>query len=716
MHRNRTRIRAAAALMTMVTGAAVLPGGGAAVAQPPLPGGGAAVAQPPRPDGGAAVLQTVPLAGPAARSARPATDPFSLIGVTWADPRAAVAGVVQVRTRSIGTGRWSGWQTLEADGGAPGDARGSTDPLWVGPSDGVEARVTGTARLLPAGLRVDLINPDAAAARPGATGSGTVAPRSATGSGTVAPRSATGPGTVAPRSATGAAGSGAVAAGRAVALPARPVPRMVTRAGWGANEGMVRGVPEYTGAIEAFFVHHTASGNGYSCAQSAGIVRGIQAYQVRSRGWDDIGYNFLVDRCGTIFEGRAGGVGRSVLGAHTLGFNANASSIAVIGTYGGTGVPASVRTAIAAVAAYKLGAYGNAPDGRVVLTSGGGNRYPLGARAVFDRIAGHRDAGRTDCPGDALYGQLPAIRAIAGAAPAGLRFARMGGAVRRGPLLYTKGLIRPLWDVATPSALINRFEVWVDGELTAATPGMHRTAAVRLAPGGHTVTVRALHLSGRATTVTSRIVSDASAPVFSAGPEVSLRPGSLSGSVPIRLDWAVADVNGLSAVGLVEPVTVALGTTARSRNGTVRPGVPTTFTVRAADRAGNAVDASVTRTPVVLSEAASVRIGSWRRLSNRGYLGGAALGAAAEGASATWTFRGRSAALVFSRGPGAGRVRVVVDGAGPALVDLHAATAAPRQAVWTRSWSGSDRHTVRVEVEGTPSRPGVVIDGLVHLE
>ena len=425
---------------------------------------------------------------------------------------------------------------------------------------------------------------------------------------------------------------------------------MVTRGGWRANESIVRDTPEYTGPVQVFFVHHTATGNDYSCAQSASIVRGIQAYQVRSRGWDDIGYNFLIDKCGTIFEGRGGGVGRSVLGAHTLGFNTDASAIAVIGTYGSRGVSSTVRTAIAAVAAYKLGAYGNVPNGRVVLTSGGSDRFSKGRKVVLNRISGHRDTGRTDCPGNALYAQLPSIRAIAGAAPSGLRFLRVRGAQRYGALLFSKGLAKPLWNVRTPSGLINRFEVWVDGVLQVAAPGSNRTTPLRLTPGGHTVTVRALHLSGRSTTSTVKVVSDPNAPVFTSSPEVMLRTGSLNGTVPIRLNWAASDVNGLSAVGLVRPTTVNLGMTGRGRNGTVAPAVPTAFMLRAVDRAGNVVNASVTRTPMVVSEYAAQRTGTWRRLSNRAYLGGVALGGTAAGASASWTFTGRSAALAVGRG------------------------------------------------------------------
>ncbi|MFF5294254.1 N-acetylmuramoyl-L-alanine amidase [Paractinoplanes globisporus] len=650
MRRNRTK-RHIAMLLTTIIAASGLPGERPALA-----------AENP-------ALQTIALAG--ADGAKQATRPFSLLGISWADPEKPAEGTFRVRTRRMGSTRWTPWQTLEADA----DSGGSTDPLWVGPSDAVEARIDGGGT--QPGLRLNLINPDTP----------TTLSRRTPGSRT-----------------------------EETALPTRPVPRMVTRAGWGANESIVRAAPEYTGPVQVFFVHHTATGNDYSCADSAAIVRGIQAYQVRTKGWDDIGYNFLVDKCGTIFEGRGGGVGRNVLGAHTLGFNTDASAIAVIGTYDSVGVSPAVRTAIATVAAYKLGAAGNPPNGRVVYTSGGSNLYPVGEKATLYRISGHRDAGRTDCPGDALYRQLPQIRAIAGAAPAGLRLLHVTGAIQYGPLLYTRGLIRPLWNVATPSALIARFEVWVDGRLTLAAPGTHRTAALRLSPGGHTVAVRALHLSGRTSMVTTRVVSDPNAPTFTAGPDVALRPGPLDGSVPIRLGWRASDVNGLSAVSLLRPTAVNLGITARSRNGTIRPAVPTTFTVRAADRAGNAVSASVTRTPVVLSEAVARRTGSWRTLRDPAYLGGVALGSTAGGSAATWTFTGRSAALAVGRGAFSGRVRIFVDGDDAGVVDLGSPHTVYRQAVWSRYWSGSAQHTIRVRVEGTPGRPGVILDGLVYLK
>lgn len=406
------------------------------------------------------------------------TRPFSLVGATWADPQQLLAGTVEVRTRSVAGGRWTDWQALDSDGRSPAEpgsldsgGRGRTDPLWVGTSDAVEARVAsigGPARALPDGLRLDLINADenAPAERPGAL----------------------------------------------LAVPSRPTPRMVTRSGWGANENIVRELPEYSTDVQVVFVHHTGGTNGYSCRQSARIVRAIQGYHVFSNDWNDIGYNFLVDKCGNLFEGRKGGVNRAVLGAHTLGFNSRSSAIAVIGNYSTSTVPPAVRNVIAQIAAYKLGAYGSLATGRTNLVSSGGDRYPEGRLVTLMRVSGHRDAGRTACPGTALYGQLASFRAIGGAGPARLRLLAMTGARLVGTRYYTRGVISLLWTTTTPSALLDRFDVYVDGRLTASATNSHRRATVRVPAGRHTVTVRAIHLSGRSASLNRSVVSTGTAP------------------------------------------------------------------------------------------------------------------------------------------------------------------------------------------------------------
>jgi uncharacterized protein with LGFP repeats len=162
------------------------------------------------------------------------------------------------------------------------------------------------------------------------------------------------------------------------------------------------------------FVHHTAGTNDYTCSQSASVVRGVFLYHVQSNGWNDIGYHFLVDKCGTVFEGRAGGIDKPVLGAHTYGFNTGTSSVSVLGDYSTATTNAAVRESVAKVAAWKLGLYGLDPTGTVVLTAGADNgKYQAGQKVTLNRISGHRDGYPTECPGQRLYDDLPEIRALA---------------------------------------------------------------------------------------------------------------------------------------------------------------------------------------------------------------------------------------------------------------------------------------------------------------
>lgn len=194
---------------------------------------------------------------------------------------------------------------------------------------------------------------------------------------------------------------------------AGPRPRIVTRAGWGADESIRESGFVYTKSVKAAFVHHTASGNTYSCAQSASVIRGIYRYHVVSSGWRDIGYNFLVDKCGTIYEGRAGGVAKPVRGAHTLGFNTNSMGIAVLGTFGKTAPSSAAVDAVARITAWKLGLYGANPKGTATLVSAGGNLFKKGSKVKLKAVSGHRDGYNTECPGDKLYARLGTIRSTA---------------------------------------------------------------------------------------------------------------------------------------------------------------------------------------------------------------------------------------------------------------------------------------------------------------
>jgi hypothetical protein len=373
---------------------------------------------------------------------------FSLVGVVWDNPDTELQGRVQVRTRAKGTARWSGWQDVETHNHehaadpdtaerASGRVRGSTAPLWVGDSDGVEVRVRAETQgrttapgvqLLPDGLRLELVDPGTGTLE-GAAGPNAVHAADPPPVGTPAdvPRL----GALTAESAAASAVNADLAPLGATVIPALtrketverlanaapgvkpyigPRPRIVTRAGWGADEKLRERDFRYTTRVSAAFVHHTASGNNYKCAQAPSVIRSIYRYHVVSSGWRDIGYNFLVDKCGNIYEGRAGGVAKPVMGAHTLGFNTNSMGVAVLGSYGTTKPPAVAVKGIAQLTAWKLGLYGANPKGKTYLTSGGGNLYAKGKKVQLHVISGHRDGFATECPGGLLYGKLGTAR------------------------------------------------------------------------------------------------------------------------------------------------------------------------------------------------------------------------------------------------------------------------------------------------------------------
>ncbi|MFF9812656.1 peptidoglycan recognition protein [Streptomyces sp. NPDC014006] len=197
-----------------------------------------------------------------------------------------------------------------------------------------------------------------------------------------------------------------------------PPPRIVPRTAWlGPGVRPSQPPPRYDDEVVAVFVHHTDTPSAYDCADTPRIIRDVYTGQTGGRDWDDIGYNFLVDRCGTIYEGRAGGVDRPVTGAHTQGFNHRTAGIAAIGTFtGGTPVPRAMADAIAALVAWKLGPADVDPRGTARLTStNSGSRFPRGATTALPAVAAHRDAYETTCPGAALIARLPEMRQRAAA-------------------------------------------------------------------------------------------------------------------------------------------------------------------------------------------------------------------------------------------------------------------------------------------------------------
>ncbi|WP_412735616.1 N-acetylmuramoyl-L-alanine amidase [Krasilnikovia sp. MM14-A1259] len=682
------------------------------------------------------------------------TATFSLLGITWTDPSALVTGTVQVRTRAAATGAWSAWRTLDADDSLGPDTaaerghhRGGTAPLWVGPADGVAARVvdaaSGTSRALPAGLRLELLDPTAGGSARG-TGSGgqgggdevdpggSPAPEqsatqepsadpvpSASASTPAAPAS-TAPETTSPAPAVATTApvkpAPPAAAPRIAAkdVPATGMPAYVSRAAWQADESLVKDTPTYATNVGVVFVHHTATGD-YQCADSASIVRGILAYHVQSQGWNDIGYNFLADKCGTLFEGRKGGVDKAVVGAHTYGFNTGSAGIAVLGTYTDAPVTDAAKSAVAQLAGYKLGMYGFDPNTSTQLTEGvSDGKFPKGTVVTFARISGHRDGVATECPGDALYAQLGDIRTAAGAGVYGLT-ATPGGAVFSGGTYYVRGPATLNWSVATPSTVLTRFDLLVDGAVAGTAPGDARSASVPVPAGSHKVQVRAVRDNGAtATSAPSTVLMDSAAPTFPGYPDVVLRGGTVSTtSVPVTLTFRAADNVQVASLALTAPSARTFGPTTTSWAATATPNTATAWRMTAKDVAGNAGNGAVTRTPVLVPETWGKRAGKWGAASNGSYLGGKALTSSTRNAKVTWTFTGRSAALVFARTSKSGKVDIYLDGRKVGTLDLKSGATSYRQAMWTRNVP-SGKHTVAIVVQATKGRPSVTTDGLVY--
>ncbi|MGE9693691.1 N-acetylmuramoyl-L-alanine amidase [Streptomyces sp. CH6] len=755
---------ATATALAVVTGVLVTTGG---------PGGGTAqAAKRPAPHAVRTALRTVAVKaeGDQAGLGRRDTEPFSLLGLSWTKPAAELPGTVRVRARAARTGTWGAWQSLgtEGDGTAqPESTRGATEPLWVGPSDGVEVDVDGHGATLPAGLRLELVDPGpspapdtASDARPAAfvaddaPSAGTTPGEEATRTGTDAPVSSPTPAESAPEAATSPApGTSAPAvtpapASSAPASPPAPAtsattpapgvattppptapastaprPPIVTRAQWGADESMNDEAPEYGTKVEAVFVHHTVDANSYTCDQSAAMVRAIRTYHIKTNGWKDIGYHFLVDKCGTIFEGRKGGVDQPVIGAHTYGFNTDTTGVAVLGDYNKAAPSSAAKTAVARVAAWKLGQYEEDATGKVGLVagadgSGTGGPFKKGQTVTFHRISGHRDGYATECPGTQLYAALPAIRTLAGGPVAGLKITGFTGAGVSGSKAWTKGSATMRWSATTPSTLVNRYEVLVDGKVAVSAKATATSAALTFASGTHTVAVRAVHVSGKAsTTANTTVVVDKTAPSFGTKPSTALRTGTVSaGAVPVSLKWAATDAAALKEVRLTKPSAATYGPTTKSASLTAKPAATTTWSLTAYDQAGNTATASTTSAPVILQESSGKKTGKWTTKSSSSYLGGKSYSSSAKNASLTYTFTGRGASLVFSRASGSGQVYVYVDGVKKATVDLKSSTTKYRDARWTTAWSKSGKHTVKVVVAATKGRPTITTDGLVYLK
>ncbi|HEX7254401.1 MAG TPA: N-acetylmuramoyl-L-alanine amidase [Gaiellaceae bacterium] len=308
------------------------------------------------------VTRELPLGGQRVLASAAAPERFNLLGLHWKGP-----GRVFVRTRG-GPG-WSAWKEAEAEAEELPD-RGTDEwrrmrgwrlgaPLWTGESDRLQVRVRGRVSRLRAHY---VWSPERAAS------------------------------------------------GRTLQMAGSPA--IISRATWGANERIRRSNPAIASSLTTAIVHHTAGAEPSTPAQSAAIVRGVYLYHVRGNGWNDVGYNFLVDRFGQVFEGRYGGVERNVVGAHSQGFNTGSVGISLIGNYENRSPAPAARSAITRLLAWRLDVAHVDPRSSAPVISAGNPKYRKGVPLFLRTVSGHRDTGFTTCPGR-LYRELPAIASAA---------------------------------------------------------------------------------------------------------------------------------------------------------------------------------------------------------------------------------------------------------------------------------------------------------------
>jgi hypothetical protein len=198
------------------------------------------------------------------------------------------------------------------------------------------------------------------------------------------------------------------------AMPSWPVPPIVTRAQWGANEALRKPGQLYDSRVTKIIVHHTGTPNDVT--DYAGLCRGILANET-SGVYIDIAYNWLIDPAGRIYEGRwaqnypTGAAhtgelnGANVRGAHAINNNSNTIGIALMGTYDTVHPSPAMVDALVTLLTWKCARWGIDPLGFGAFLATNGvveNIY---------NICGHRDTSATDCPGQIVEPMLPAIRA-----------------------------------------------------------------------------------------------------------------------------------------------------------------------------------------------------------------------------------------------------------------------------------------------------------------
>lgn len=329
----------------------------------------------------------------------------SVVALSWEGPEAPDTALVRVSEDGANWGAWTEIHDTADHGPDPGETgtdRQLSEGVYVGEASWVELSVEGAPD------RLSLIYLDT---------SGRSRPAWERISGLI--------GRIGWRSGT-------------PAMAAIDQPPVQPRSVWGGEacvSGVVDGGPRYSRRTDVMIVHHTihsASANEYTAADVPSILYAICQFHVTARGWIDIGYNVVIDKFGTIWEGRAGGLGEGVVGAHSGGFNTYSTGVAFLGDHRYVAPPIQAQDAFVSFATWKLDVHHIDPLSVPVVRSLGSTRFAEGEMVPLRAISGHIDVSTTSCPGDQLLALIDGFRARVAASGAPKIF---GGKPLRDPIV-----------------------------------------------------------------------------------------------------------------------------------------------------------------------------------------------------------------------------------------------------------------------------------------
>ncbi len=422
-------------------------------------------------------------------------------------------------------GSWSPWRRVMFDAvrGRNGRLRYISDPVWTGSAGSMQVRGAGWSSARAAFVNV--------------LGDASTGDRVAD----------------ALRKAALAV-TGLAAGSEAQAATSRPP--IVTRKQWGAKESWRRGKPSY-GQVKFAVVHHTVGGNTYTRSQAAAVVRAVYYYHTKACGFSDIGYNFLIDRYGTIYEGRYGGITKAVMGAQALGFNSQSTGVSLMGDFRTIAPPTAALASLEKFLAWKLDSLHIDPCSRVSAYCSDTDKFKGGTTVRVPAIALHREVCNTDCPGDSFSALIGTIRKVV--ADTGL------------PKIYgfmvTPGILSPNADGSHGQALVEFIaseEVdWVvavtdvNGVVVRTLTGAGQTVSVAwdglddaglpVPDGTYVVMGDAAGASGVATQARAKVIVDTSPPTLAVQP---VKPAV------VNPEGGVLDTCGTVEYSITEPCAV----------------------------------------------------------------------------------------------------------------------------------------------------------------